>query len=156
MDDFDSKLITALRRNARTSITDLSGQLGVTRATIRSRIEKLRENGEILGFTTVLKGDAHDLPVRGVMLIEVEGKGTNRVIAELDGMPTIQAIHTTNGKWDLIIELGTQTLADLDVVLRNIRLINGITNSETNLYLSTKRSNRPILDFDEIVRTAVI
>lgn len=150
MDDIDSKLIAALRRNARISITDLSGQLGVTRATIRSRIEKLRDNGEILGFTTVLKGDAHDLPVRGVMLIEVEGKGTNRVITQLDGMPTIQAIHTTNGKWDLIIELGTQTLADLDVVLRNIRLINGITNSETNLYLSTKRSNRPILDVDGI------
>ena len=149
----DTKLISALRRNARISITELSGQLAVTRATIRSRIEKLRDSGEILGFTAVLKGDANDLPVRGVMLIEVEGKGTNRVITELDGMPTILAIHTTNGKWDLIIELGTQTLADLDVVLRDIRLINGITNSETNLYLSTKRSNRPVLDFDAMDRS---
>jgi DNA-binding Lrp family transcriptional regulator len=80
------------------------------------------------------------------MLIEVEGKGTNRVITQLDRMPTVQAIHTTNGKWDLIIELGTQPLADLDAVLKNIRLIDGITNSETNLYLSTKRSNRPVME----------
>ncbi|MFK5981106.1 MAG: Lrp/AsnC family transcriptional regulator [Rhizobiaceae bacterium] len=148
MDSIDTRIISALRRNARISITELSAHLGVTRATIRSRIDKLCNGGEILGFTTVLKGDAHDLPVTGVMLIEVEGKGTNRVITQLDGMPTILAIHTTNGKWDLIIELGTQTLADLDAVLRDIRLIDGITNSETNLYLSTKRSNRPALGFD--------
>lgn len=74
------------------------------------------------------------------MLIEVEGKGTDRVISVLDGMPEVLAIHTTNGRWDLITELGTATLPDLDAVLRKIRLIDGITNSETNLYLATKRS----------------
>jgi len=141
MDDIDIKLISTLRRNARTSITDLSIRLDVTRATVRSRLEKLLDKGEILGFTAILRGDAEDMPVRGVMLIEVEGKGTNRVIAHLDGMPT-------NGRWDLIIELGTQTLADLDLVLRNIRLINGITNSETSLYLSTKRANKVNSAFD--------
>jgi DNA-binding Lrp family transcriptional regulator len=61
MDNIDIKLISALRRNARTSITELSGLIGATRATIRSRIEKLCDAGEILGFTTVLKGDSHDL-----------------------------------------------------------------------------------------------
>jgi len=107
MDDIDIKLISTLRRNARISVTDLSTRLNVTRATVRSRLEKLLDRGEILGFTAILRGDAEDMPVRGVMLIEVEGKGTNRVIAHLDGMPTVQAIHTTNGRWDLIIELRT-------------------------------------------------
>lgn len=142
MDDIDQNLIALLRRNARASISELAQTLEVTRTTVRTRLDKLIETGEILGFTTVLKGDAHDLPVRGVMLIEIEGKGTETVIAHLDALPEVQTIHTTNGRWDLIVELGTQTLPDLDAVLRRIRLISGVATSETSLYLATKRSHR--------------
>lgn len=140
MDDIDNRIVQILRRDARTSVSNVSAQLGITRATVRSRVEKLQTNGEILGFTTVLRSDAYELPVRGIMLIAVEGKGTDRVISVLDGTPEVQSIHTTNGRWDLIIEFGTDTLANLDLVLRKIRLIDGISNSESNLYLDTKRS----------------
>ena len=66
----------------------------------------------------------------------------DKIIARLNGLPEVSAIHTTNGAWDLIIELGTDTLSSLDDVLRRIRLIDGISASETNLYLTTKRSTR--------------
>ncbi len=99
-------------------------------------------DGEILGFTVVLKSDAADMPVRGLTLIEIEGKGNERIISRLRGFAEIQAIHSTNGRWDLIVEFGTDTLADLDQVLRQIRLIDGINTSETSLYLATHRSNK--------------
>lgn len=76
------------------------------------------------------------------MMIEIEGRVTDRVIQTLGGFPEVSAIHTTNGRWDLIIELGAQTLTDLDQVLRRIRLVPGITSSETNLLLATPRSTR--------------
>ena len=141
MDKIDNQIGQILRRNSRTSVSDMAAQLGITRATVRSRLAKLQSNGEIVGFTTVMRSDAFELPVRGMMLIGVEGKGTDRIISILDGMPEVKTIHTTNGRWDLIIEFGTDTLANLDLVLRKIRLIDGITNSETNLYLATKRSS---------------
>ncbi len=144
MDEIDSGMVAILRKNARTSVSDMAAQLGVTRATVRSRLDRLLADGEIVGFTAILKSDAQDLPVRGIVLIEIEGKGTERIIGQLSGMPEVQTIHTTNGRWDLVVELGTRTLPDLDTVLRRIRLINGIANSETNLYLSTRRgSHRP-------------
>ena len=141
MDKIDNQIGQILRRNSRTSVSDMAAQLGITRATVRSRLAKLQSNGEIVGFTTVMRSDAFELPVRGMMLIGVEGKGTDRIISILDGMPEVKTIHTTNGRWDLIIEFGTDTLANLDLVLRKIRLIDGITNRETNLYLATKRSS---------------
>ena len=111
-------------------------------------MDRLRTDGEILGYTVVLRSDVEDRPVRGLMLIEIEGKGTDRVIARLDGIAQVQTIHTTNGRWDLIIELATDTLAELDAILRVIRLIDGVASSETNLYLATRRSrrNRPLPD----------
>lgn len=140
MDALDTKLTTLLRHNGRQSVSDLATQLGVSRATVRARMERLENAGVILGYTVILKSDATELPVRGIMMIEIEGFATDRVVRSLSGFPEISAIHTTNGRWDLVVELGTGTLSDFDAVLRRIRLIQGVINSETNLLLATPRS----------------
>jgi DNA-binding Lrp family transcriptional regulator len=142
MDDLDQRLITLLRHNGRRSVSDLALELGVSRATVRSRMERLERSGDIVGYTVILRADAVSLPVRGIMLIEVEGRAADRVVDALGGFPEVSAIHTTNGKWDLIVELGTANLSDFDGILRRIRLIPGVIASETNLLLATPRSTR--------------
>ncbi len=142
MDKTDQRLVAALRRNARASVSELAGNLGVSRATVRKRMDRLLANGEILGFTVILKGDHDDLPVRGVTLVAIEGKGQKGIVSELSGFAEVRLIHTTNGRWDLVVELGAQTLADLDHVLNRIRLIDGVVGSDTSLYLSTRRSGQ--------------
>ena len=142
MDNLDISLIGILRRNGRASISDIAAELGVTRTTVRTRLERLTRDGEILGFSVVLRGDVEDMPVRGIMLIQISGKGTERIIRQLAAMPEIRAIHTTNGRWDIVAELGAESLSELDVVLRKIRLFDGVDSSETNLYLATTRSVR--------------
>ena len=141
MDEIDQKIIAILRRNARASVSDLAVELNVSRSTVRSRMERLKESGDILGYTVVLRADVFEQPVRGIMMIKIEGKGTQRIVDQLNQMTEIHALHTTNGKWDLILELGTDTLVAFDDVLRRIRLIDGISASETNLLLSTKRTS---------------
>lgn len=140
MDDIDRKLISALRHDARASLSDLAMDLGVSRTTVRGRIERLRQRGDIVGFTVVLQGDTRTDPVRGLMLIGIEGRGTERIIRQLNGLKAVRAIHSTNGRWDLILELGTETLDELDEVLGQIRRLDGVSTSETNLLLSTKKS----------------
>jgi len=140
--DIDQRLLTLLRHDGRRSISDLAGELGVSRATVRSRIERMERQGDIVGYTVILRADAVSMPVRGIMLIEVEGRAADRVVDVLGGFPEVAAIHTTNGRWDLVIELGATSLTDLDAVLRRIRLIQGVTASETNLLLATPRSTR--------------
>ena len=142
LDPLDQRLITLLRHDGRRSISDLAIDLAVSRATVRSRMERLEKAGGILGYTVILRADAVEDPVRGIMLIEVEGHAADRVIKALSGMPAVQEIHTTNGRWDLITTLSATSLPDLDQVLRRIRLIPGITASETNLLLATPRTTR--------------
>jgi DNA-binding Lrp family transcriptional regulator len=140
MDDLDRKLISTLRHDARASLSDLAILLGVSRTTGRGRIERLRDQGVIVGFTVVLKEDAHRDAVRGLMMIGIEGRGAERVTRQLGGLPAVRAIHSTNGRWDLIVELGTATLEELDEVLGRIRRFEGVSTSETNLLLATKKS----------------
>ncbi len=142
MDELDQRLITLLRHNGRRSVSDLALELGISRATVRSRMERLERSGDIVGFTVILRADAVSLPVRGIMLIEVEGRAGDRVVDALAGFPEVSAIHTTNGRWDLVIELGATSLTEFDGVLRRIRLIPAVIASETSLLLATPRSTR--------------
>lgn len=146
MDLLDRQIITLLRRDSRRSISSLALELGVSRATVSTRIEKLERTGEIVGYTVVLKADAVGEPVRGVTFVEIAGQATDRVIKALSGFSEVQAIHTTNGKWDLVVELGASSLLELDSVLGKFRQIHGIANSETNLLLATPLSTKARLE----------
>jgi DNA-binding Lrp family transcriptional regulator len=142
MDDLDRRLVTLLRHNGRRSVSDLAIELGTSRATVRARMERLEQAGDIVGYTVILRADAVEQAVRGIMMIEIEGHAADRVIRALGGFPEVVTIHTTNGRWDLIAELAAPALTEFDAILRRIRLIPGITNSETSLLLATPRSTR--------------
>ena len=87
----------------------------------------------------ILKTDTLEQPIRAIMSIEIEGKASDKVIKKLHGLAEIQAIYTTNGRWDLIAEIGTETLEQFDEVLRKVRLFEGIATSETSLLLATRK-----------------
>ena len=142
MEDVDQRLIAELRRDGRASLSDLAERLSLSRATVRTRMERLMARGEIAGFTVVTRGDVTAAPVRGLMMIGIEGRGGEKIMARLSGLPAVMAVHSTNGKWDLIVELSTQTLLELDEVIHRIRNIEGVMTSETNLLLSTRRAGR--------------
>ncbi len=140
MDKTDERLVAALRHDARASLSELALRLNLSRTTVRTRIEKLRARGDILGFSVVMKEDVLRDPVRGLMMIGIEGRGTTRIVRQLQGLAQVRAIHSTNGRWDLIVELGTETLEALDAALAKIRLFDGIATSETSLLLATRKS----------------
>ena len=80
MDKNGQGLISALRDNARVSLSDLAQRLGVSRTTVRSRIKRLQQRSDILWFTVFLKNGAIRDPVRGIMMIGIEGRGTDRIV----------------------------------------------------------------------------
>lgn len=138
MDNSDTKILAELRRNARISLSDLAHTVGLSRVTVRSRLTKLQEDGVIVGFTVVLAEDIEEQPIRSLMMLGIEGRGADRITRVLRGLSAVKAIHSTNGKWDLILELGSETLPELDAVLSRIRKLDGVSTSETNLLLATQ------------------
>ena len=139
MDELDSRLLNVLHRDARASLSELAELLGVTRTTVRSRLQRLKQSGEIVGFTVVTRQEVSENPVRGLMMLEIEGRGTERIRSRIAAMREVGAVHSTNGHWDLIVEIGTDTLVEFDEVLFTIRRMEGVNRSETNLLLSTRK-----------------
>lgn len=141
MDETDRKLVSMLRADARTSIATLAHRLGVSRGTVTNRIGKLEGTGVIVGYTVRLRPDVKQDQINAWMSIAVEGNQTRRVIADLLGEPAVATLHDTNGRWDLLAQLRAENLADISKALERIRLIKGISNTETSIHLVTYRSS---------------
>ena len=139
IDNVDQALIALLRQNARASVATLAAKLGVSRGTVTNRMEKLEQGGLIVGYTVRLRPDAQPEVLRAWMSIEIVGNDTRRVMASLLGDPGVAALHSTNGRWDVLAELQVGSLEELSRTLERIRLIKGISNSETSIHLESFR-----------------
>lgn len=140
MDDTDRQLIALLRDDARLSVVALAKTLRVTRSTVQARLAKLVASGVIQGYTIKLKPEAQPHQIRALMTIAVEGNRATEVRRELWGHAHVAALHTTNGRWDLIAELRADSLEQFDKVLNGIRRIEGIANTETSILLATDKA----------------
>jgi DNA-binding Lrp family transcriptional regulator len=139
MDETDRQLLSLLRQDARLSIADLSHKLAVSRGTVTNRIAKLEDAGVIVGYTVRVRPDVQRNEIKAWMSIAVEGNQTRAVIASLLGEPGVAILHDTNGRWDLLAELRAENLQDLGKTLERIRLVKGISNTETSIHLETYR-----------------
>ena len=139
LDELDQQLIALLRTDARLPVAKHAARLNVSRATVTARMDRLIGNGVIAGFTIMLQNRAQTSGVRAVMMVEVDGRHADAVLRRLMGMPEIRGLHTTNGRWDLVAEIEAGSLGAFDELLRQVRQIDGIANTETSILLTARK-----------------
>ncbi|WP_205854097.1 Lrp/AsnC family transcriptional regulator [Phenylobacterium kunshanense] len=139
IDDLDQRLIALLRADSRTPAATLAKALKVSRGTVQNRIERLLRTGVVQGFTIKTRPDVDAGRVRAVMTIAIEGERSGAVVKALKGFPEVAAVHTTNGRWDLVAELDVESLGAFSLALDRIRQIEGIASTETSILLATQK-----------------
>lgn len=141
IDHLDRQLIGLLRNDARASVASLAKAIGTSRATVQNRMSRLEKNGVITGYTVLLSSESDEALslVRAIMSIKIEGNCSMKIREQLRNEPAVRAYHSTNGRWDLVVELQASSLEAFDKVLGRIRNISGIGGSETSILLSSTR-----------------
>ena len=140
MDDLDRRLLALLRADSREPVASLAAKLKVSRGTVQNRIDRMRRpGGAIHGFTVRTRPELEESRVRAIMGIAIEGERSAAVVKALRGLPEVDKVHTTNGRWDLIAELDTATLAEFSRTLDQIRMVEGIASTETSILLATQK-----------------
>ena len=138
MKELDNQIIALLKRNARILSTQMARELGVSRVTIDAHIKKMETSGVISGYTVKLGTEEFRHKVSGWILISVQANKEEHAIEQMIGMPDITRLHTTNGKWDLAAEIQVATLEHFGAVISKLRQIDGITETDTSLLLSSR------------------
>lgn len=139
LDSVNRKLIGLLRTNARMPVVDIAKSLGVSRATVQNRLSKLEKTGVIVDYTVNLRSDDNENSVRAIMSIKADGRKELKIAQKLKRYPEIVSLYSTNGRWDLIANIETDTLESFNNVLNQVRLVEGVIATETSLLLDRYR-----------------
>jgi len=134
----DEKLLSLLRVNARTSVSDLARALNLSRSTVQNRIAKLERSGVIKGYA-VEYGSEHltDL-VSAHVLIKEKQKLTARTNMELKKISQVVDLYAISGEYDLIAVVQAQSLDKLSRILEQIGSLDGIERTNSSVILETK------------------
>lgn len=137
MDDTDLLLMQLLSDNARAPVATLARRTGLARTTVQARIERLERQGHVAGYT-IVRGIAARPRLRATVLVSIEPRSGPAVLARLQALAEVRAVHTTSGRFDLIVTLEADTTEALDAVLDRIGEAKGVKGSESLIHLSTK------------------
>jgi len=137
IDETDRTLIALLQDNARSPVATLARRMGLARTTVQARLDRLEAAGIIAGYALRL-GRAAGAPLRATVLLSVEPRAGAAVLARLRSLPEVRQVHTTSGRFDLIVTLEGDTTEALDATLDRIGEARGVRGSESLIHLATK------------------
>jgi DNA-binding Lrp family transcriptional regulator len=138
MDELDRNIIGLLGADARMSVATLSRRLKVARSTIQARLERLETGGIIAGYTLKLGEHAREGRLRASVLLTIEPRGQAAILTRLKSIAEIERVHTTSGRFDLLLQVACPNTQVLDQVLDQIGAMTGVKASESLIHLSTK------------------
>jgi Lrp/AsnC family transcriptional regulator for asnA, asnC and gidA len=103
IDSLDKKVVEILQKDARLTNTNLAGQLGVSEATVRRRIDKLIEE-EVIQIRAV--ADPFKLGYAVIVLVGLWVEKVHLRGAEeyLSALPEVRFLGVTMGSYDLFLE----------------------------------------------------
>ena len=138
LSDAEQKLLSLLRANARASTAELARQLGVSRTTVQSRIERLEQRGIITGYGVRLAPDYEQGLVRAHVLLTVTPKLADKVVRALQAQPPVRTLHSVSGNFDMIVIVDAPSIRDLDMLLDQIGAMDGVERTLSSIILSTR------------------
>ncbi|GLS29884.1 DNA-binding transcriptional regulator, Lrp family [Mesorhizobium albiziae] len=136
--DADQTLLSLLRENARASTADLARRLGVSRTTVQSRIERLEKRGVIAGYGVRLAPEYERTLIRAHVLVTVTPKLADKVVASLKAMQAVRTVHSVSGNFDMIVVVESPSIGDLDSLIDQIGVLDGVERTLSSIILSTR------------------
>lgn len=138
LDALDARLIRLLAAEPRAGVLEYSRRLRVARATVQSRLDRLRRRGVIRGFGPDLDTAALGYSVTAFVTLEIrQGRGHDPVARHLAGIPEVLELHTVTGQGDLLCRIVARSNRDLQRVIDLVVADPDIVRTSTLIALST-------------------
>ena len=138
LDEIDERLLTLLRDDARQTIAQLAKELGISRGQIYSRLARLEDERIVAGYTVRLGHAFAASRVRAHMMIKTLPRYHREVEQALAALSQVQAIHAISGEYDIIAMLEAEDSIQLNELIDDVGLLEGIERTTTSVILATK------------------
>ena len=134
----ESQLLRLLQENSRRTISDLAGELGLSRATVQQTMDRLERKGVIQGYTIKINHHYQQQQVSAYIMISVVPKKTADIIRQIQKHPNLDMLCTISGQYDLIAKVTEATTEALDQSIDAIATLDGVEQTLSHIVLSKK------------------
>jgi DNA-binding Lrp family transcriptional regulator len=142
IDELDARLLRELVAAPRVGVLELSRRLGVARATVQARLDRLVRRGVIGTFAPTLDPEALGFTVTAFATLEIrQGRGA-QVLDHLRSIPEVLEVHTITGQGDMLCRVVARSNDDLQDVLNRLNEFDGIVRTSTVIALSNPIAHR--------------
>jgi Lrp/AsnC family leucine-responsive transcriptional regulator len=138
-DQFDLKILSALRRNGRLSMSELAEQVGLTQSPCWTRLKRLEADGAIKGYVAVLDHTVVGVP--DIVFVEITLDHHDDSVLEKFGsalarIPEVLEAHLVTGEYDYLVKVAVAGTEHYERFLReSLYRIDGIRNSRSTFAL---------------------
>ncbi|MEM7091608.1 MAG: Lrp/AsnC family transcriptional regulator [Actinomycetota bacterium] len=136
IDDLDRKVLTALRRGDRPSVTDIARMTGLARGTVQTRLARLLDTGVITGWGPELGAGAVGHPVTSFTVLSIAQGALDVVIAGIREIPEVLEVHVTTGRGDLLCKIVARNNDHLHQLIQRIVALDGVVRTDSQLALA--------------------
>ncbi len=142
LDELDARLLRALDAAPKVGVLELSRRLGVARATVQARLDRLCERGVVATFAPTLDPAAMGYTVTAFATLEIrQGRGP-QVLEHLRAIPEVLEVHTITGQGDMLCRVVARSNDDLQRVLDSVTQYPEIVRTSTVIALSNPVPHR--------------
>jgi Lrp/AsnC family transcriptional regulator for asnA, asnC and gidA len=137
IDNLDKKILSILSKNARIPFKDVAAECGVSRAAIHQRVQRLIDNGVILGSGFDVNPKSLGYSTCTYVGLNLErGSMYKDVVKRLVNIPEIVECHFTTGPYTMLIKAYARDNEELMDLLNNkLQTIPGVVSTETLISL---------------------
>jgi len=141
IDSVDRALIMAVLQDARISLTDLAESINVSRSTAHTRLQRLRDDNVITGFTATVDPLALGLGVAALVFIDIEQHDWRTLSTELAAIAGVEYLAMCAGRFDMMLIARAASIPALrDVLLGQIQRLPGVRSTESVVILDEIRA----------------
>ncbi len=140
LDDIDKSILQALRKEGRLSMARLAERVGVGRATVYNRVDRLSAEGVIDGFTVRVNPAKVGLTVAALVTVQIKQHAWRRLRHEFASIPEVEYVALTAGEFDMVMLVRASSMEALrDVVLERLQTMPDVLSTRTLFVLDEVR-----------------
>lgn len=134
IDETDSKILRALIKDARSKLTDIANECGLSSTAVKNRIEQLKKSGLIVRAALNINMACFDYPYPILIGVNVEHDQEHNITKLIRKNIKVAGIDHTIGKYNLCLFVFAKTVNELDKLKYLIRKQKGVKNIEINIW----------------------
>lgn len=138
LDETDRRILAELQEDCKAPLAHVGKRVGLSAPSVMERIRKLEEADIVRGYHALLNSRKVGLDVTAFIGVSTSARAIDQLEAQLSDLEEVLECHHVTGGYTMLLKVKTQNTETLEQLISRIRLIEGVTRTETLVVLSTR------------------